>query len=34
VGNLFDDLLAGKKSIRIGDPASEHPLVFEDTRIR
>ncbi len=29
VGNLFDELLAGRKSIRIGDPASEHPLVFE-----
>lgn len=34
VGNLFDDLLAGKKSIRISDPASEHPLLFEDIRIR
>jgi len=30
IGNLFDDLLAGRKSIRIGDPASEHPLVFEN----
>jgi ribonuclease D len=30
VGNLFDDLLSGKKSIRIRDPASEQPLVFED----
>ncbi len=31
VGKTFDDLLAGKKAIRIGDPASEHPLVFDDT---
>ena len=29
VGRLFDDLLAGKKVIRIADPASDHPLVFE-----
>ena len=29
VGRLFDDLLAGKKSIRIADPKSDHPLVFE-----
>jgi ribonuclease D len=29
VGRLFDDLLAGNKAIRIGDPASDHPLVFE-----
>jgi len=29
VGRLFEDLLAGKKSIRIIDPASEHPLAFE-----
>ncbi len=29
VGNTFDDLLAGKKSIRVADPTSEHPLVFE-----
>jgi len=29
VGNLFDELLSGRKSIRIGDLASEHPLVFE-----
>ena len=28
-GRLFDDLLAGKKSIRIEDPGSDHPLVFE-----
>ncbi len=29
VGNLFDDLLAGRKAIRIQDPDSEHPLIFE-----
>jgi len=29
VGHLFDDLLAGRKSIRIADATSEHPLVFE-----
>jgi ribonuclease D len=29
VGNLIDDLLAGKKSIRISDPLSEHPLGFD-----
>ncbi len=29
VGNLFDDLISGKVSIRITDPFSEHPLVFE-----
>ena len=29
VGNLFDDLLAGRKSIRIADATSEHPLAFE-----
>jgi ribonuclease D len=29
VGRLFDDLLSGKTSIRIGDPASEFPLVLE-----
>ncbi|MEN0110580.1 MAG: HRDC domain-containing protein [Planctomycetota bacterium] len=28
VGNLIDDLLAGKKSIRIGDPNSGEPLEF------
>ena len=31
VGQLFDDLLAGKKAIRISDPTSKHPLVFEPT---
>jgi ribonuclease D len=30
VGKLFDDLLSGRKSIRIQDPTSEHPLVFEN----
>jgi ribonuclease D len=29
VGRLFEDLLEGKKAIRIGDPMSEHPLVIE-----
>ena len=29
VGRLFDDLLAGKLSIRIADPKSDHPLAFE-----
>jgi ribonuclease D len=38
VGHLIEDLLAGKKSIRIEDPLSEHPLAFdpvggEDTAI-
>jgi len=31
VGRLFDDLLAGKTAIRIEDPTSDHPLVFERT---
>jgi ribonuclease D len=30
VGRLFDDLLAGKVAIRIDDPRSDHPLVFEE----
>jgi ribonuclease D len=30
VGRLFDDLLSGKTSVRIGDPASESPLKLED----
>ncbi len=30
IGNLIDDLLAGRKSIRIGDPNSSQPLEFED----
>ncbi len=29
VGRLFDDLLSGKTSIRIGDPASESPLILD-----
>jgi ribonuclease D len=29
VGQVFDDLLAGKLSIRVGDAASEHPLRLE-----
>ncbi len=31
VGHLIEELLAGKKSIRIDDPLSEHPLAFDDT---
>ena len=30
VGNLLDDLLGGKKSIRIADPKHEDPLAFDD----
>ncbi|MGD9128704.1 MAG: HRDC domain-containing protein [Planctomycetia bacterium] len=30
VGNLFEDLLSGKKRIRITDPTSDFPLDFED----
>jgi ribonuclease D len=29
VGNLLDDLLGGKKSIRIADPGHEDPLAFD-----
>jgi ribonuclease D len=29
VGRLFEDLLAGRLSIRIGDAKSDHPLVFD-----
>jgi ribonuclease D len=29
VGSLIDDLLAGKLSLRIADPLSDHPLVVE-----
>ena len=29
VGRLFEDLLAGKLSIRVADAKSEHPLAFE-----
>ena len=31
VGRLFDDLLAGKLSIRVGDAKSDHPLAFENS---
>ncbi|MEM6797913.1 MAG: HRDC domain-containing protein [Planctomycetota bacterium] len=31
VGNLIDDLLAGRKSIRIDNPKREHPLAIEST---
>jgi ribonuclease D len=31
VGHLIEELLAGKKSIRISDPLSEHPLAFDAT---
>lgn len=30
VGPLLEDLLAGKISVRVGDPASDYPLVLED----
>jgi ribonuclease D len=29
VGNLFEDLLSGKISVRVGDPTSESPLVLD-----
>jgi len=29
VGRLFEDLLDGKLSIRVGDPKSDSPLTFE-----
>lgn len=29
VGHLIEELLAGRKSIRIEDPVSEHPLAFD-----
>jgi len=29
IGQVFDDLLAGKLAVRIADPASECPLVFD-----
>ena len=32
VGNLIDDLLAGKKSIRIGNPHDADPLVFDNVK--
>lgn len=30
VGRLFDDLLAGKLSIHVGNPKSDHPLMFQE----
>jgi ribonuclease D len=30
VGHLIEDLIAGKKSIHIDDPLSEHPLAFDE----
>ncbi len=30
IGNLIDDLLSGRKSIRIADPKKEHPLAIDD----
>jgi ribonuclease D len=30
IGRLFEDLLAGKTAIRIGDPSSDHPLLIEE----
>jgi ribonuclease D len=30
VGRLLEDLLAGKLSVRVGDPASDHPLLLEE----
>jgi ribonuclease D len=34
VGHLFDDLLAGRLAVRVGDPKSESPLVLEGYRRR
>ena len=34
VGQLFDDLLAGRKSVRIANAASDSPLVFEPVEPR
>ena len=33
-GDLLTDLLDGKVRLRVGDPASDHPLVFERVRAR
>jgi ribonuclease D len=30
VGRLLEDLLAGKLSVRVGDPTSDHPLLLEE----
>jgi ribonuclease D len=32
VGNLLDDLLSGKKSIRIANPRDEDPLAFDEVK--
>jgi ribonuclease D len=32
VGHLIEDLLAGRKSIRIDDPLSEHPLAYDPVK--
>ncbi len=32
VGQVFDDLLAGRLAIRVGDPSSDYPLVFEPAK--
>ena len=29
VGRLFDDLLAGKLSVHVAEPKSDHPLAFK-----
>jgi hypothetical protein len=29
IGRLFEDLLAGRLSVRVGDATSDHPLVLE-----
>ncbi len=34
VGQLFDDLLAGRKSVRVADATSDSPLVFEPVEPR
>jgi ribonuclease D len=31
IGHLFDDLLAGRLKVRVGDPQSESPLLFEES---
>ncbi len=33
VGRLFDDLLSGKTSVRVGNPDLEHPLLFDPPRV-
>jgi ribonuclease D len=34
VGRLFDDLLAGRVSVRIDNPKSDHPLAFDPVEER